>query len=50
MAYEVATFQALRDRLRCKAIWVEGAGPPVSRRQPWCGSHDVVQEARTTSL
>jgi hypothetical protein len=50
MAYEVATFQALRDRLRCKAIWVEGAGPPVSRRQQWCGSRDVVQEARTTSL
>jgi Domain of unknown function (DUF4158)/Tn3 transposase DDE domain len=25
MAYEVATFQALRDRLRCKEIWVEGA-------------------------
>src|SRR6266511_269627 len=25
MAYEVVTFQALRDRLRCKEIWVEGA-------------------------
>jgi len=25
MAYEVACFQALRDRLRCKEIWVEGA-------------------------
>jgi TnpA family transposase len=25
MAYEVATFQALRDALRCKEIWVEGA-------------------------
>lgn len=26
MVYEVATFQALRDRLRCKEIWVAGAG------------------------
>lgn len=25
MAYEVATFQALRERLRCKDIWVTGA-------------------------
>jgi hypothetical protein len=25
MAYEVATFQALRERLRCKEIWVVGA-------------------------
>lgn len=25
MAYEVATFQALRDALRCKEIWVVGA-------------------------
>ncbi len=25
MAYEVVTFQALRDRLRCKDIWVSGA-------------------------
>jgi hypothetical protein len=25
MAYEIATFQALRDQLRCKEIWVEGA-------------------------
>jgi len=25
MAYEVATFQALRDTLRCKEIWVVGA-------------------------
>jgi hypothetical protein len=24
-AYEIGTFQALRDRLRCKEIWVEGA-------------------------
>ncbi len=26
MVYEVATFQALRDQLRCKEIWVAGAG------------------------
>jgi hypothetical protein len=26
MVYEVATFQALRDQLRCKEIWVTGAG------------------------
>jgi hypothetical protein len=26
MVYEVATFQALRDQLRCKEIWVVGAG------------------------
>jgi len=26
MAYEIATLQALRERLRCKEIWVEGAG------------------------
>ena len=26
MVYEVATFQALRDQLRCKEIWVPGAG------------------------
>jgi hypothetical protein len=26
MVYEVATFQALRERLRCKEIWVIGAG------------------------
>ncbi|MET7339180.1 hypothetical protein [Nonomuraea sp. NPDC005650] len=26
MVYEVATFQALCDRLRCKEIWVAGAG------------------------
>ena len=26
MVYEVATFQALRERLRCKEIWVVGAG------------------------
>ena len=25
MVYEVATFQALRDALRCKEIWVVGA-------------------------
>ena len=25
MVYEVATFQALRDQLRCKEIWVVGA-------------------------
>jgi hypothetical protein len=25
MAYEVCTFQALRDQLRCKEIWVIGA-------------------------
>jgi hypothetical protein len=25
MVYEVATFQALRDQLRCKEIWVAGA-------------------------
>jgi Tn3 transposase DDE domain len=25
MAYEIATFQALRDQLRCKEIWVHGA-------------------------
>src|SRR6266542_4248752 len=25
LAYEVVAFQALRDRLRCKEIWVEGA-------------------------
>lgn len=25
MAYEVATFQALRERLRCKEVWVEGS-------------------------
>jgi hypothetical protein len=25
MAYEIATFQALRDAVRCKEIWVEGA-------------------------
>lgn len=25
MAYEIATFQALRERLRCKDIWVAGA-------------------------
>ena len=25
MVYEVATFQALRDALRCKEIWVAGA-------------------------
>src|SRR6266542_5296432 len=24
-AYEICTFQALRERLRCKEIWVEGA-------------------------
>jgi GntR family transcriptional regulator len=27
MVYELATFQALRDGLRCKDIWVVGAGP-----------------------
>ena len=27
MVYEVATFQALREQLRCKEIWVVGAGP-----------------------
>lgn len=26
MVYEVATFQALREQLRCKEIWVTGAG------------------------
>ena len=26
MVYEVATFQALREQLRCKEIWVVGAG------------------------
>lgn len=26
MVYEVATFQALRERLRCKEIWLVGAG------------------------
>ena len=26
MAYEVATFRALREMLRCKEIWVVGAG------------------------
>jgi hypothetical protein len=26
MVYEVAAFQALRERLRCKEIWVVGAG------------------------
>jgi hypothetical protein len=26
MAYEVATFQALREQLRCKEVWVVGAG------------------------
>jgi hypothetical protein len=26
MVYEVATFQALREQLRCKEIWVAGAG------------------------
>jgi hypothetical protein len=26
MVYEVATFQALRERLRCKEIWIVGAG------------------------
>lgn len=26
MVYEVATFQALRDQLRCKEIWVVGTG------------------------
>jgi TnpA family transposase len=26
MTYEVATFQALREQLRCKEIWVVGAG------------------------
>lgn len=25
MVYEICTFQALRDQLRCKEIWVEGA-------------------------
>jgi hypothetical protein len=25
MAYEIVTFQALRNALRCKEIWVEGA-------------------------
>lgn len=25
MAYEIATFQALRERLRCKDVWVAGA-------------------------
>lgn len=26
MVYEVATFQALREQLRCKEVWVAGAG------------------------
>jgi hypothetical protein len=26
MVYEVATFQALREQLRCKEIWAVGAG------------------------
>ena len=26
MVYEVATFQALREQLRCKGVWVVGAG------------------------
>jgi hypothetical protein len=25
MAYEVVTFQALREHLRCKEIWITGA-------------------------
>ncbi|WP_433685150.1 hypothetical protein [Nocardia sp. CA-119907] len=25
MVYEICTFQALRDQLRCKQIWVVGA-------------------------
>lgn len=27
MVYEVVTFQALREQLRCKEIWVVGADP-----------------------
>ncbi|MFI7131548.1 hypothetical protein ACIBQ1_38140 [Nonomuraea sp. NPDC050153] len=26
MVYEIVTFQALREALRCKEIWVVGAG------------------------
>jgi hypothetical protein len=26
MVYEVVTFQALREHLRCKGIWITGAG------------------------
>ncbi len=26
MVYEICTFQALREQLRCKEIWVVGAG------------------------
>jgi hypothetical protein len=25
MVYEICTFQALRDQLRCKEVWVVGA-------------------------
>jgi hypothetical protein len=28
MVYEVVTFQALREHLRCKEIWITGAGNP----------------------
>ncbi|MDJ0467057.1 hypothetical protein [Streptomyces sp. H27-C3] len=29
MIYEVVAFQALRDQLKCKEIWVVGTGSPA---------------------
>lgn len=48
MVYEVATFQALRDALRCKEIWVVGADRWPGLSAPTAGATPTKTSRPTT--